>query len=408
MPRPDSALVRVLLTALVAFGPLSTDLYLPALPTLVTVFGTDVPSVQLTLSAFLVGFAVAQLVYGPVSDRFGRRPALIGGVSLYMVASLLCALAASIEALVAARLFQALGACCGPVVARAVVRDVFGRDRAAGVLAYMAMAMALAPAVGPVLGGLLTEGFGWRATFLLLTGFGVLVLAGVLLLLVETNTHRDADALRPDRLLGNYLMLLRNRCYLGFMFTVAFAYSGIFAFISGSSFVLIGRLHLSPAAYGLSFGSVVIGYMAGSFLAGRYTARLGIDRMIRLGTAISVAGGLVGAALAAAGVETLPAILVPMFLFILGTGLTLPNAMAGAVGPYPTMAGLASALMGFVQMGVAALVGILVGHLSHGASLPMMGTVAAVALLAWLSARGMVRARPRRPDPPAPSASGRS
>lgn len=147
--------------------------------------------------------------------------------------------------------------------------------------------------------------------------------------------------------------------------------------------------------------------MAGSFLAGRYTARLGIDRMIRLGTGCSLVGGAVGAGLAAAGVETLPAILAPMFLFILGTGLTLPNAMAGAVGPYPTMAGLASALMGFVQMGVAALVGILVGHLSDGASLPMMGTVAAVALLAWLSVRGMIRARPPRPDPPAPTASVR-
>lgn len=160
MPRPDSLPIRILLTALVAFGPLSTDLYLPSLPTLVRVFGTDVATVQLTLSIFLVGFAVSQLVYGPMSDRFGRRPTLLVGVTIYLAASAVCAMTSSIDALIAARFFQALGACCGPVVARAVVRDVFGRDRAATVLAYMSMAMALAPAVGPMLGGVLTEWFG--------------------------------------------------------------------------------------------------------------------------------------------------------------------------------------------------------------------------------------------------------
>ncbi|WP_247886554.1 multidrug effflux MFS transporter, partial [Azospirillum brasilense] len=299
MPRPDSLTVRVLLTALVAFGPLSTDLYLPSLPTLVTVFDTDIATVQLTLSVFLAGFAVSQLVYGPVSDRFGRRPALLGGILIYLVASAACALTDDIETLIVARFFQALGACCGPVVARAVVRDVFGRDRAATVLAYMAMAMTLAPAAGPILGGVLTEWFGWRSNFLLLTGFAALILAATWTLMGETNANRDETALQPGRLVANYALLLRDRGFIGQMLTVAFAYSGIFAFISGSSFVLIGRLHLTPAQFGGSFAAVVLGYAVGSFLAGRLSARLGGPRMIRTGTAVSLAGGLLGVAAAA-------------------------------------------------------------------------------------------------------------
>ncbi|GLR80427.1 multidrug effflux MFS transporter [Azospirillum oryzae] len=390
MPRPDSLSIRVLLTALVAFGPLSTDLYLPSLPTLVRVFDTDVATVQLTLSIFLVGFAVSQLVYGPMSDRFGRRPTLLVGVTIYLAASAVCAMTSSIDALIAARFFQALGACCGPVVARAVVRDVFGRDRAATVLAYMSMAMALAPAVGPMLGGVLTEWFGWRANFMLLTLFACGILAAVWSMLGETNAHRDEEALRPGRLAANYLMLMRNRGFVGYVLVVAFSYSGIFSFISGSSFVLIGQLHLTPAEYGASFGAVVLGYMLGTFLAGRLTPRLGGARMIRIGTLLSLGGGLVGGVLALAGVLHLLAIVVPVFLFILGAGLTLPNASANAVGPYPTMAGLASSLLGFAQMAIAAVVGIVVGHLNDGTALPMMGAIGLVGLGALLAHRLLV------------------
>ncbi|MBP2311302.1 multidrug effflux MFS transporter [Azospirillum soli] len=394
MPRPDSLTIRVLLTALVAFGPLSTDLYLPSLPTLVTVFGTDIATVQLTLSVFLVGFAVSQLVYGPVSDRFGRRPALLGGIVIYLAASVACALTNDIGGLIVARFFQALGACCGPVVARAVVRDVFGRDRAATVLAYMAMAMTLAPAVGPVLGGVITELFGWRGNFVLLAGFAVVILAATWAWMGETNAHRDEDALRPDRLVANYLMLLRDRTFIGHMLVVAFAYSGIFAFISGSAFVLIGRLHLTPAQYGASFGVVVLGYAVGSFLAGRLSHRLGGPKMIRLGTAVSLVGGLLGVGLAIADRTQLAAVVAPVFVFMVGAGLTLPNAMAGAVGPYPMMAGLASSLVGFAQMSIAALIGILVGHLPSGTPLPMMGAIGLVALGAVVAHRALVTPRP--------------
>jgi DHA1 family bicyclomycin/chloramphenicol resistance-like MFS transporter len=393
MSNPRSPVVAILLTGLVAFGPLSTDLYLPSLPLLASVFATDAASVQLTLSVFLVGFAVSQLVYGPMSDRFGRRPVILGGVAVFVVASIACTFAQSIEQLIAARLFQALGACCGPVLGRAVVRDVYGRDGAARILAYMAMAVALGPAVGPVIGGMLTTAFGWRANFVLLLAFGAVILAAAALLLDETNAHRDPLALRPGRLAANYATLLRDRVYVGYVLCASFVYSGIFAFISGSSFVLIDGLGLTPELYGLSFGTAVIGYMTGSFAAGRLSVGFGTVRMVSLGTAVLMLGGLSGLAWALAGGPSVAAILVSMFVFLAGAGLTLPNTMAGAIGPFPAMAGLASALLGFIQMTMASVVGIVVGHFDGGSGLVMMGMVA-TASVAAAACRPLMAPRP--------------
>lgn len=393
MPHPQSLAVSALLTGLVALGPLSTDLYLPSLPALGQALDAPVPTVQLTLSVFLAGFAVSQLVYGPLSDRFGRRPVLVAGVALYLGASAICALAPSIDLLIAGRFLQAVGACAGPVIARAVVRDVYGRERAAKMLAYMAMAMALAPAVGPILGGYLTMWSGWRANFWALTAIACILLAGLVRGLRETNRHLDPTATRPDRLVRNYAMLLGDRTYIGYVAVVACSYSGIFSFISGSSFVFIDGMGLSPELYGLCFAAIVCGYMAGTFASGRLTMRLGIDRMVLAGVITSAAGGLAMLACALAGWLTVPAVVGPFFVFMVGAGLTLPNAMAGAVGPYPLMAGLASALLGFCQMTLAAGIGIGVGHLTDGTALPMAGAVLAVSLAAAAARLGLIRTR---------------
>lgn len=388
---PPSVLIAVVLTLLTGFGPMSTDVYLPSLPSMVTAFGTDIATVQLTLSVFLVGFAVAQLVYGPMSDRFGRRPAILAGVAIFTAASIACALATTIEMLILCRFLQAVGACCGPVLGRAVVRDLYGPDRSARVLAYMGMAMSLAPAIGPMLGGVLQEAFGWRAVFWLLVGFGAVMLAAVLALLGESNRHRDPLATSPTRLARNYGALLRNRRYVGYVLVVACGYSAIFTFISGSSFVLSGILGLSPPAYGASFGAVVVGYLLGAFGSGRLTLRLGIDRMIRVGTLVMLAGGVAMAGLAAAGIFTVWAVIGPFFVVMVGVGLTSPNAVAGAIAPFPAMAGTASALMGFIQMTFAALVGIAIGHTTAQDGLPMALTVLLMALGALAAFRLLVR-----------------
>ncbi|MEQ8815536.1 MAG: multidrug effflux MFS transporter [Thalassobaculum sp.] len=389
-PRPDSVAVAALLTTLVAFGPISTDMYLPSLPALVTDFGSDVPTVQLTLSAFLVAFAVAMLAYGPLSDRFGRRPVLIGAITVYLLASVACALAPSIEWLIAARVLQAVGCCAGPVLGRAVVRDVYGRDRAATVLSYMGTAMALAPAIGPIAGGWLQVAYGWQATFWVLTAFSGLALVGVLLMLDETNAHRNPHATSLRGLLHSYRALLSHRGYLGYVATISACYSVIFSFISGSSFVLIEVVGLSADLYGMCFATMVIGYMSGTFLSGRFGRKVGIDRLILAGAAVSTAAGLAMAGFAWAGEATVATIVLPQIVAMFGVGLVFPNCQAGAIGPFPTMAGAASALLGFSQMGVAAAVGLGIGYAFDGTARPMATGIALASLLTLLSFRVIV------------------
>ena len=392
-PAPESLVIAGLLTALVALGPLSTDMYLPALPTLMRAFGAGVAPAQFTLSVFLMGFAFGQLLIGPLSDRFGRRPVLLWGMALYAVASVVCATAGDFQQLTAARLFQALGACCGPVVGRAVVRDVYGRERAARMFAYMAMAMAAAPAVAPMIGGFLTQWPGWRGIFLVLGLVGAGLALAVALMLSETNPNLNPEAVRPGRLLANYRLLLGDRRYCGYVLCVTGVFSSLFAFISGSSFVLIDGFGLSPVMYGLSFGVVVLGYMAGSYHSGRRTLRLGIARMIVVGLWVANGGGLLGLALGLAGVGGVPAIVVPAALVMAGAGLVLPNAMAGAIAPFGEMAGTASALLGFFQMLFAALAGIVIGQFGGESAVPMMLGIVLANLLATLAYLWMV-ARP--------------
>jgi MFS transporter, DHA1 family, multidrug resistance protein len=395
-PRPDSVAVAALLTMLVAFGPISTDMYLPSLPALVSDFGSDVPTVQLTLSVFLVAFAVSMLVYGPLSDRFGRRPVLIGAIAIYVVASVACALAPTIEALIAARAMQAVGCCAGPVLARAVVRDVYGRERAAAVLSYMGTAMALAPAIGPVLGGWLQVVYGWQATFWVLTAFSGVALVGVLTMLDETNAHRNPDALSMRGMLHAYRTLLSHRGYVGYVATIAACYSIIFSFISGSSFVLIQVVGLTADVYGLCFAAMVIGYMSGTFISGRFGRRIGLDRLILTGATIATAAGVAMAGFAWAGETHIETIVIPQVIAMLGVGLVFPNCQAGAIGPFPTMAGAASSLLGFSQMGVAAAVGLAIGLTFDGTARPMATAIAIAALMTLLSFRLIVwPVRPR-------------
>jgi MFS transporter, DHA1 family, multidrug resistance protein len=389
---PRSGRVAVLLTGLVALGPLSTDLYLPSLPALVRFFQTDVASVQLTLSVFLVGFALSQLAYGPLSDRFGRRPMLLAGLVVYVAASIACAMATSMAMLIVARFFQALGGCCGPVLGRAIVRDLHGVQRAARMLAYISAATALAPAIGPIIGGYLEVAFGWRSNFIALTVFGGIVLLAVSALLSETNAHPNSRATRFRELIANYRTVLAHRSFLGYTLCVAFAYSWLFAFISGSSFVLIDVLHVAPEHFGYCFLVPVAGYMSGTLFSGRLTMRLGIDRMISLGTLLGALSGSTMAALAWAGVHTIPAVLIPTFFCFMAGGLVLPNAMAGAIGPFPKMAGAASALMGFFQMGCAALLGYLVGQLDNATPAPMALAMSAAGWGSFASYRLLVKA----------------
>ena len=390
MPHPRSSLVTVLLTLAVALGPMSTDFYLPSLPALVGYFATDVARVQLTLSVFLVGFAVGQLFYGPLSDRFGRRPVMLAGVAIFTLASIVCMLATSIEMLIAARLVQAIGACAGPVLGRAVVRDVYGREGAARMLSLIGAAMALAPLVGPVIAGYLIVAFGWQSSFLVLTLYGVLILFGVFGAMGETNPH-IGETTSVGQMLRNYRAFLHSREWLGYVLCNSAAYAGLFAFISGSSYIFIDLLGLAPHLFGLCFSVMVAGYIGGTMLSARVVLRLGIERMVMTGALLCASAGLAMAGLSFAGIETVWSVLAPMVLYSAGVGLVMPNSMAGAIGPFPTMAGAASALLGFIQMTVAALVGIGVGAAFDGTARAMAVTIALSGIAAIVAYRLMVR-----------------
>jgi DHA1 family bicyclomycin/chloramphenicol resistance-like MFS transporter len=370
----------VLLTAIVGIGALSIDMFLPSLPTIAAVFDTGAATAQLTVTLFLGGLAVSQLLWGPLSDRFGRRRVLLTGLALYTLAGAACALVPGIRTLVVARVVQAFGAGTGPVVARAVVRDLYEPARAARVLAAMGTAQALTPILAPVIGGWVHALVGWQAVFLVQAAFGAAFLLTAGRVVPETNPHVGGTDV--ESLAARLATLLRHVPYLAYVGVAALMFGGQFAFITGSSFALIGVLGVSPTTYGLCFAAVALGLMTGNFVSVRLGPRVGVDTMIRMGTAVGAVGGLVMAALAWAGVARVASVIGPMFAFAFGLGFVLPNAVAGAIGPFPRMAGLASAVLGFVQLAGSALYAIAVSAFQDGTVRPMATGVATSGLLA--------------------------
>jgi DHA1 family bicyclomycin/chloramphenicol resistance-like MFS transporter len=360
-PLPPPLWILIVATAT---GPLALNIFVPSLPGLVEVFGTDYATVQLSVTLYLAAVGVAQLAYGPLSDRFGRRPTLIGGLAIYVVANGLCMLAWSIESLIAARVLQAIGGCAGMVLGRAIVRDVYERDRAASAIAVITMAMAVAPAIGPAIGGTLDTEFGWQASFLVPLALGVVVLAGAVLSLNETNVNR-IPSIDVTAMLRNYGALLRSRAYIGYAGNTAMSVGAFFSFIAGAPYVVIEILDREPQEYGFYFVLLSIGYMSGNFLASRLSRGLGVDRMIPIGVAVSMVGAVTGFSLAMADVVTPAAVFLPMALVAIGNGLSQPNGIAGAVSVNPLIAGAASGLMGFGQMMVGAVFTVIVSYFQN-------------------------------------------
>jgi MFS transporter, DHA1 family, multidrug resistance protein len=392
---PDSAAVTALLAGLLAITPLSIDMPLPALPGLGRAFDADVAPAQLVVSVFLLGFAAAQLAYGPLSDRFGRRPVLLGGLGLYLGATVACVAAPSLEWLLAGRLVQGLGACAGPVLARAVVRDVHEGASGARVLSLATMGMSLAPMAAPIVGGLVLLVVDWRGIFAVLAVVGATLLGGVHRLLGETNVVRNPGAVDPGQLARNYGVLVTDRRFVGYVVTLMAGSVGLFTFISASPFVLVTVLGLPPHVFGLCFAAVNLGQLSGALLSARLTGRLGIDRMIAIVLALYVTGGLVMAGLSVAGVQHVAVVVGGMALYQLGNGMVMPNTMAGAIAPFPRMAGAASALAGFLQMLAGAAAGMAVGRLHDGTARPMALMVAGAAVAAAVGF-ALLRARPAR------------
>jgi len=380
-PRGGTASLLAILIAATALGPLSLNIFIPSMPGLQTAFGADYGTVQLVLTLYLVGLAGAQLVHGPLSDRFGRRPVMLGGLALHLVGSVACLLAPTIGWLIAGRLVQAVGGCVGMVVGRAIVRDRFDRERTASILAYITMAMMVAPMLGPTLGGFLDVWFGWRSSFAFVLAAGVLLSAATFKWLPET-LPQPAQGAAFHTILPDFGRLLRQRVFCGYSLQIAGTALSFMAFVGGAPYVTVRLLERPPSDYGLYFIPIAAAYIVANFAAARISPRLGIDRSITLGVLITVVGAVVGVALHLGGPPSMWTYFGPMALIAFGHGFCLPTGFAGAVSVEPRLAGAAAGLSGFLQMSIGAATSFVVGSLMADDAGPMLfavlvGTLAA-------------------------------
>ncbi len=397
MLQPGTFGLTLLLAMLTALGPLSMDMYLPSLPDIAHVLGAPVARAQLTISSYLIGFAVGQMIYGPLSDRYGRRPVLLTAVALYLASTLACAAAQSADLLIAARLLQGISGSGAIVLARAIVRDVYSGVQAARELSLMGSISATAPIVAPMIGGVLQAGFGWRANFICMSVGGLIALLVAGRLLPETlRPDNRASSLSFFSMMRGYGAVARHGGFLVYLGIITTTYAGLFAWVSGASVVLQGVYGLSAVTFGFTFALGAAGYMLGAMIATRLVVRLGLDRTIGVGVVVIAAGGLSLALAVATGVPGLW-LVAAMALYLAGVGLAMPQAMAGALTPFPDRAGTAASLMGLIQQAVAAIIAAVIGGFLVRSAWPVTGVVVAMGCLTfllWALTRGM-RARAR-------------
>jgi DHA1 family bicyclomycin/chloramphenicol resistance-like MFS transporter len=388
-PRSEPAFRRpalpllVVLSGLMALGSLSTDMYLPALPAIGD--GLDVSSsvVQLTLTTFLVGFCAGQLIWGPIGDRYGRRFPSALGLFIFAVGSVGCALSGSIGAMIAWRAFQAFGASAGPVMGRAMVRDLYAKSQAARMLSVLILVMGIAPLLGPILGGYVLVHWEWQGIFWVQAALGI---GGVVSLAIirETLPLAHRARLGLTEMLVSYCQLAVQRRLLGYGLASGFFYGATYAYLAGSPFAYIELHHVSPQMYGGLFGLNIVGMMTMNAINSRYVTTIGSDRMLRYGIATTAVAGLVLAFNAWTGFGGLGGLVAPLFVLISMHGAVVANAVAGALSAYPRKAGAASAVVGALQFGMGILTTALTGWFANGTAFPFAAIIA-VASLAGLA-----------------------
>ncbi len=361
---------------LVLPGVLAINVYVPSLPEIAQVFDASPTETQLTLTVFLIAFGASQLVLGPLSDRYGRRPVLLSGFALFVVANVLCALAFSLEALLAGRALQAIGACAGSVVTRALVRDAWGREKSASIMGLVTLSISIGAALAPIIGGQLATWFGWSAGFWFLAILGAVPLVVGIFRLPETNRYRGRPV-SALRIAGDLQRLLGYPPYLGYCLSVGAMNGMFFVFLGSATFILIDELGMRPDTFGVFMLVMVAGSLIGAAIVARYGSRPWGPRLLTVGTLTSLLGGILIAVIGLVGATSIIGIVAPLFLVGLGNGGMMPLAGARAVGLAPRLAGTASAGFGAIQLAGGAIGTVVAGLLPHVSQGPMgLGMVA--------------------------------
>ena len=370
----DSLALTLLLGMLLGLISIAIDSTLPALPAIQQSFSASTGEVQMVLGGIMMGFVTGQIAAGPLADRFGRRPMLIAALSLFFAASLACALSESLLILCTARFVQGCAAVFGPVLVRAIVRDLHANEAAARLMGRVTIAFAIMPILMPLLGGLAVTWQGWRAIFWMHTFFALLLLAAVVARLPET-APQNRQSLALKAVLRNYAYLLGQKKYLAPTVLGVCSSMGVFAFITNSALVVIPVLGFTPREYALLLALVMIGYISGARVGTRQVMRQGIPRMLTIASACAAAGGVLMAGLALAGIQSAGAIVVPMAIFMFSNGMLTPSTSAAALSPFPQMAGLASALQMIIQLVGGTALGLALSLWFDGTSTPLAAAI---------------------------------
>ena len=372
----------LLLAATSAMGPAAMQILLPALPVIAENYAVSNDIAQLTLSLSMLAIALGTLCYGPLSDKYGRKPIMILGLTVTLIGSLLCFYADSIEFLIVGRFVQAFGGAVGLVLARAIVRDVYPADEAARVIATLVMVMVVVPMLSPALGGEMMLRFGWESVFLVIATVSTITLIVLIAALPETLVN-PAEFEGIGSMVGTFKSLLQSSSFRGYAFCVSFVSVVFFSFISAAPEIMVTVLQRPPTEYGYYFIMIPLGFMAGNYTARHFGRRVDIDVMINLGGVFALAG--IGLAILAQliGFNQPVALFAPIALAVFGNGITLPNAQAAAINEFPNLAGSASGLTGFMQMSFSAVAAQTVALIFNGTVYPLLLMMLTASLLSF-------------------------